>query len=149
MLQDLIDQLEERVEFYDRENTSVSKVNVGWHIEHSLITMGTISDLLAKSDARQFRPTINLSRTLALNIGWLPRGRGKAPKVSRPSELIDAESLLVHVSETKHKIRELDFMEKNQFFWHPYFGNLNLKWAKKFLKVHTQHHLKIVDDVLK
>lgn len=35
------------------------------------------------------------------------------------------------------------------FFKHPYFGNLNVKDAIKMLKLHTRHHIDIINDIIK
>jgi hypothetical protein len=40
-------------------------------------------------------------------------------------------------------------LEKNSFFIHPLFKQLNKKQTIKFLKLHTNHHFKIIKDILK
>jgi hypothetical protein len=42
----------------------------------------------------------------------------------------------------------LEKAEKNQFFPHPFLGNLNKKQTIHFLSIHTLHHLKIINDIL-
>ncbi|MFN8364825.1 MAG: hypothetical protein U0T78_06125 [Cloacibacterium normanense] len=35
-------------------------------------------------------------------------------------------------------------LPSQSYIEHPYFGHLDVKQTLKFLKIHTQHHLKIV-----
>ncbi len=149
MLSNLINQLEKRIEFHSYLHPETSKVSVGWHIEHSLITLEKISDLLSQSNPDDFRRQVNISREIAFGLGWLPRGRGKAPKVTLPKEKIDEQSLNEHLDQARQKIKELNQLHKSQFFTHPYFGDLNLKRSKRFLAIHTKHHLKIMDDIVR
>ena len=37
----------------------------------------------------------------------------------------------------------------NAYFRHLIFGNLNKKRTIRFLQIHTAHHLKIIQDILK
>lgn len=39
-------------------------------------------------------------------------------------------------------------LDENQFFTHTLFKQLNKKQTLKFLGLHTNHHLKIVKDIL-
>ena len=138
-----------RINDHDRVNTRVSQASVGWHLAHSLITLETIADLLVSADPEKPHGRINLTGRVILTLGWIPRGRGKAPKVARPKEETTTSDLEERLARVRQKADQLDALGKDQYFRHPYFGDLNLTWALKFMKVHTRHHLKIVDDILK
>lgn len=45
--------------------------------------------------------------------------------------------------------KKIEHFDKNAFFEHPLFGVLNKKDTMKFLKMHTTHHLKIIQDISK
>ena len=91
----------------------------------------------------------NLTRTLILFVNKIPRGRGRAPKIVQPEGEITSESLKNHFDKTRHMIKKLDTLQANSFFKHPYFGDLNLETTKHFLILHTNHHLKIIKDIIK
>ena len=38
-LETLLNQFESRIPLFAKENSEISKSNVGWHIEHSLLTI--------------------------------------------------------------------------------------------------------------
>ena len=48
-LDNLLNQLETKIEHCETLNQEISLVNVAWHIEHSLLTLDRITDLLIKS----------------------------------------------------------------------------------------------------
>jgi len=51
------------------------------------------------------------------------------------------------IEKAKIKLEELRELNPQQFFNHPGFGNLRLKKTIQFLEIHTQHHLKIIEDI--
>jgi hypothetical protein len=81
--------------------------------------------------------------------GKIPRGKAKAPKVVIPTQVATQEELIAKLEAAQNNISKLDSFSENQFFNHPYFKDLNVKQAKKFLTIHTNHHLKIIEDILK
>ena len=81
------------------------------------------------------------------SINKIPRGKGKAPKVVQPIEPATVALLISKLEIAKNNLNELESLNTNSYFTHPYFGNLNLKKALWFLKLHTNHHLKIIKDI--
>ena len=65
-----------------------------------------------------------------------------------PPEIIVKEDIENQLEKAKENMAMLSILEDNQFFTHPLFKQLNKKQTLKFLKLHTNHHLKIVKDIL-
>ncbi len=147
-LSKLIKSLEEKIPMMDAANTQISSAKVGWHIQHSLMVINSIINGLKQSDPNTYQWKFNLNKTLIFTLGKIPRGKGKAPKVVQPKEEITKDTLLESVEKANISVAELNNVQKNQYFLHPYFGHLNLKPTLKFLKIHTKHHLKIINDIL-
>ena len=82
-------------------------------------------------------------------FGYIPRGKGKAPKQVAPKEEFTTEQLKPLLSTAKSNVDGLSTLDKIVNFNHPYFGVLNKKQTVKFLGIHTHHHLKIIKDILK
>ena len=82
-------------------------------------------------------------------LGFFPRGKAKAPKVVLPEGNITEESLKNSIEKVKIALQDWESLDKNAHFPHPVFGKLNKKSTEWFLKLHTNHHLKIVNDICK
>ena len=89
-----------------------------------------------------------MNKTLIFTLGKIPRGKGKAPKVVQPKEDVTQALLTEDIVKAKENIATLSNGHKNQYFLHPYFGHLNVRPTIKFLKIHTKHHLNIINDIL-
>lgn len=140
--------LEQKVSPTDSTNLKISSKGVHWHIDHSLKVINGVVNSLKKSNSENYQWKFNVTRTFILVKGSIPRGKGKAPKsVVNDSTIVltDIENQLI---EAKKLILELGSLPKNSNFNHPYFGVLNLRMTKLFLKIHTRHHLKIISDIL-
>lgn len=148
-LNNLIDELEQHILFLDKTNASVSKASVGWHIEHSLKVLTQIIDAVEKSDPNTYKWRFNLKSTLVLSFNKIPRGKGKAPKTVLPEGNITHDTLKHHVEKTRFMMNKIENLHPNHYFKHPYFGDMNLKPTKKFIAIHTNHHLKIIKDIIK
>ncbi len=148
-LQKLLDQLETQIIHFDKSKFSISKSNVGWHIEHTLLTLSAITNSLANSNPKDYKWKFNFIRVIVLTMKKIPRGRANAPKVVQPKENYNIDSLKLHLSKTKATIEELNSMAENKYFKHPVFGNIKLKQTIRFLEIHTRHHLDIIKDILK
>ncbi len=147
-LEALIIELSTYIDKKDRINENVSKASVGWHVEHSFLVVSKISEALKQSNPVQYKWKFNFVKTLVYTLNKIPRGKGKAPKTMLPNDVITITNLNTFKVNALVKISELNGLNKNNFFEHPYFGNLNLVETIKFLNIHTQHHLTIINDIL-
>lgn len=148
-LYQLISQLESKIPFHEKTNPTVSSSTVGWQIEHSLKTIYQIALAIKNSNPQEYQWKFNKSKLFISIIGFIPRGKAKAPKVVLPDETISEKSLINSLQNVKAILEEWKSFDKNAYFKHPFFGNLNKKSTMWFLKLHTNHHLKIVNDICK
>lgn len=144
----LISSLEEKINMMEQEQTQISTVKVGWHIQHCLLVINNVITNIKHSDPKTYQWKFNLNKTLILTFGKIPRGKGKAPKGVQPKDEVTQIILLEGVSKAKENIVSIANIQKNQYFLHPLFGHLNLKPTIKFLKIHTKHHLDIINDII-
>jgi hypothetical protein len=147
-LNDLIGQIENNLPHWKKQNTTISQATVGWQLDHSLLVINGIIAQLAKSNPKDYQWRPNWKRVYIKLRNNIPRGKAKAPKQVCPAETITIEMLQDKLILAQNSLKVLESLPKNSFFTHPYFGDLNLKAAIWFLKLHTQHHLKIVNDII-
>jgi hypothetical protein len=148
-LGNLITELEHKIPKQEFINETVSKSSVGWHTEHTLLTINLILDQLKRSDPNDYKWKFNLRKLFIFTINKIPRGRAQSPNPVRPKNDFTTETLKKHLETVKEKIKELQTLNPNAYFTHPFFGQLNLKPTIKFLKLHTKHHIDIVNDIMK
>ena len=137
------------IQFKDITREQVSKVPIAWHLDHSLKVINKIHGVLKNSDPTVYEKRFSFSRAFIFLFGYIPRGRAKSPASVLPSYDIKTEEILSQLEEARLNFRELETLDRNANFVHPIFGHLNTKQTKRFLEVHTKHHLKIVSDILR
>jgi hypothetical protein len=147
-LVEFICELESQIHEYDLVNPNISKGSVGWHIEHSLLTLNLIIEAMNKSNPDNYKWTFDKRRSFVTLLGKIPRGKVKAPTVVLPTVDFNPDTLQQHISFSKEKIKSLEKLKPNNYFKHPFLGDFNLKPAKKFLEIHTKHHLNIIKDII-
>lgn len=147
-LTEQLNDLEKTISKHEILNTSVSKSNVGWHIEHTLLTINRVIEALKKSNPNHYKWRFKLPRILVFVLNKIPRGRATSPKIVTPINY-DLDSLRAHLTLAKSNVENLKVIPSNHYFNHPYFGNLKLDKTIKFLELHTNHHLEIIHDILK
>lgn len=143
----LIRELEERIPYHDTLNDKVSSSHVGWHIEHALLTINKIIADCKKSNPKDYKWRFKLPRILVFTWNKIPRGRAKSPQVVIPKEY-DINTLKEHVQLTKMNLQDLPNISSDQYFNHPFFGDLKKAQTIQFLKIHTNHHLEIITDII-
>jgi hypothetical protein len=148
-LQKEIAELEQMINHSDQLNPKVSAKAVGWHIDHSLKAINGICGLLKKSDPKEYQWKFNLSRSLVYTFNYIPRGVGRAPKTVVATLEISKEELIEQLEKAKVHTGEVENLSAKSHFKHPYFNLLDLRRSKKFMRLHTRHHLKIMYDIVK
>ncbi|KAA1247871.1 DUF1569 domain-containing protein [Aquimarina sp. RZ0] len=137
------------IQFRDRINTNVSRKSVAWHLDHSLKVINTISEVLISSDPERYQHRFNWIRFILFTLRYMPRGKGKSSVFVLPPDKIKTEDLLSQLEIARNHLDQLESLDKNSNFIHPLFGQLNKRQTRRFLKMHTIHHLGIVMDILK
>ena len=129
-------------------NPVVSKSSIGWHIEHVLLTMNLVIEAIHKSNPDNYKRNFNFNRLLVFSLNKIPRGKVKAPRMVRPQEDFTTDSLKSHLEKVKSNLEKLSTLSANNYFEHPFMGQLNLKPTIRFIKIHTNHHLNIIKDII-
>ena len=146
--QELLKTLESKIDKLESINLSVSTSSVGWHIEHSLLVINVVIDDLQKSNPENYKWKFNFNRMIVFTLNMIPRGRAKARSIVTP-KIYNSETLKAHLQITKETIKKLIMITHDNYLTHPSLGHLKLKDTIKFLNIHTRHHLKIINDILK
>ena len=146
-LKTLVNQLESHIVDFEKKKVAISQSSIGWHIDHSLMVINGIINQLKKSNSEQYKWRLNWNRIFIQSINKIPRGKAKAPKVVQPIEPATADLLISKLEIAKNSLVDLETLNANSYFTHPYFGDLNLKNTLWFLNLHTNHHLKIIKDI--
>ena len=148
-LEEQLAEIESLVHKYDLLNERVSSATIGWHLEHILLVLDRSLYALQTSIVADYKPKTSFKKIIILFTGKIPRGVGKAPKVALPmNENISPGHLQQKIGALKKQLFASNNLPENHFFPHPYFGDLKLKTAIRFLEIHTLHHLKIVRDIV-
>ena len=152
MMENIIAQLqkiESLLPKVDVMNEKVSKASVGWHLEHLLLILNSSLKGLTMTDPKDYNPKFSLKKFVFLNFGLIPRGKIRAPKQFIPLEVPTQESILKLMSLAKERLEATTNLPEKSFITHPFLGDFDKKTTLRFLWLHTNHHLKIVDDILR
>ena len=134
---------------YLTENTAVSKGTIGWHILHNLKVINGVYAATSASDPSQYRWKFSFPRLVVFFTGKIPRGKAKSPKQVQPAKDFTEADIVAELEKAQQNAANFDTLKAGSFFKHPFFGALTLPKTKKFLAIHTNHHLHIMRDILK
>ena len=146
-LKAIVAQLESYSTDFEKSNLTVSNATIGWQIDHSLLVINSVIEQLKNSNPEQYKWRFNKMRIFIQIINTIPRGKVRAPKLVNPMERATFEDLNAKLALAKKNISDLEKLPAKSYFTHPMFGDLNLKSTIWFLKLHTKHHLKIIQDI--
>ncbi|AOW21509.1 hypothetical protein [Urechidicola croceus] len=144
----LLNEIEADIDFRDKLNPTISKADVAWHLYHSLKTINTICEALKASNPEDFKSTFGLPKIFVMTFGIIPRGKARAPKSVKPPENILTKNIKSQLELARENVSLIQGLDRKKNFYHPIFGYLNKNKTIRFLGIHTNHHLKIVRDIL-
>lgn len=145
----LITELESKLPFIEQKNEAVSKASVGWHLEHSLLALIKMISAVEHSNPADYKRKFNIKLAVVLLLNKFPRGRANVPDSVKPGDVINKDTIAPLLSKAKQKAASFEKLSRNKFFTHPFFGDLRLKQARKIIAIHTNHHIKIINDILR
>ena len=144
----VLNDFEKQAPLYLNNNKMVSEANVGWHIMHSCLVITSISEAIRRSDPSLYKKQFSWKAFLVLLLNKIPRGKAKAPSFTQPASEVTMSMVLQQIEDARKSADLLSTADKNKYFTHPIFGDLQLPTAIKFLYVHSYHHEKIIKDIL-
>ena len=144
----LLQEIQGAIPFHALQEDTVSAASVGWHLAHVLLVLQGILEALKKSDPAEYQWTFNWRRTVILTLQKIPRGKARAPKSAHPKTEITDEGLRDQLAAVNQALQGVVELTKHHFFVHPFFEKLNKPTTLLFLRIHTKHHLKIVQAIM-
>lgn len=148
-LASLLTELESKLPYIEKKNDAVSKASVGWHLEHTLLALIKMVTAVQHSNPADFKKKFNLKRFIVLQMGKIPRGKAKVPDAVNPPADTDIQSVKELFTKGKQKAMLFEGFNADKFFTHPVFGDVRVKQARKVIAIHTNHHIRIINDILK
>jgi len=147
-LHKILDQIESHIPNHEKENPLVSQSCIGWQLDHSLLVINGVVAQIKSSNPENYKWKFKWIRTYIQITNKIPRGKVRVPKSVKPVDVATVEELKIKLEQARKGIAELENLPPNSYFTHPFFGDLNLKTTFWFLKLHTNHHLKIINDIV-
>lgn len=144
-----LDEVASYVAVRDSMNSEVSEAAVAWHMDHIYLMVNQLHKALQYSDENNYKADSNKTRDYVFNSKTLPRGKVTAPEPVRPKGDITINTLQMHYNEALATVEKLPTLAENKHFNHPTLGTINRDETITFLTIHTEHHLKIIRDILK
>ena len=144
----LLTKLESYLELHQKLNNTISSESIGWHIAHSCQVINTITNAIIHSDPSKAKPKFSFLYHQIMLTNNIARGKAKAPNIVIPKNTITRVEIVEEIERAKANLQTLASTHQNKYFTHPIFGDLNVPKTLKFFAVHTNHHLKIIQDIL-
>ena len=132
----------------DTINGKVSEASVAWHMDHIYLMVNQLHKALKYSDEINYISESNTTRDYVFNSKTLPIGRVTAPEIVSPQKNVTLKTLQMHYDEALASAEKMPLLAEKKNFKHPILGTLNRDETIQFLNIHTEHHLKIIRDIL-
>ena len=148
LIEESLNALEKVLPSFEQKQEGISAVNVGWHIDHSLKVINRVSNALKESNPKNYKGTLSFVKFYIFLTGNIPKGKVKAPKHVVENGFISKESIEKQLNIAKQNLQEIKNLPAKSHFSHPVFGMLPLKKGQRFMAIHTNHHLKIINQII-
>lgn len=137
---------------------AVSAWSPAQHLEHVCLVAAAVLERLdalrsgGEREDRREHGSPRLAGRAVLMAGRIPRGRGQAPDFSLPAKVPGRSALRELCSRVGRQVTETaahaaSFRGVRGVIRHPLLGWLNAAQWWRFLRVHSEHHLAIVEDI--
>jgi hypothetical protein len=130
----------------------VSGWSVAQHLDHVIKVNASVANGLLSANLEPLPKGMNILGHVILTIGRIPRGRGRSPArmVGARVTGLEIDAALSSLERSLAKVKELDLAKPSPpVIGHPRFRALTAPEALRFMAVNTDHHLRIIDDVLR
>ena len=124
-----------------------SSWNVGQQIEHCCLVIGGVHDALQRSQPPVPRAKISLVRRGVFLTGRIPQGRAQAPRSVHPEPAPARAHLDACLQQARQQVEAIRAMAPDAWFKHFVFDVLKRDEALRFLQIHTDHHLRIIQQI--
>lgn len=144
-----LDEVASYVAVRDSKNLEVSEAAVAWHMDHIFLVVNQIYKTLEQSEESIYKNEFNIKRAYVFTFNTMPRGKATAPESVRPKENVDINTIQIHNDLALTTVEKFSNLPEKKHINHPVLGTMNKDKTIKFLTIHTEHHLKIIRDILK
>jgi Protein of unknown function (DUF1569) len=134
-------------DFADEKNEKTSAWTVGMQAHHALLAANVILGTLIESTPGERKEGRSLKRAVIMKLGKIPRGRGKSPDAAIPSIDVSKEELENLLASAREKLEKTENTAPDAWWDHFLFGVMTRDTTLKFLNIHTEHHLSLIDDI--
>lgn len=142
-----VEKLETFTEYSHAVALDVSSWTVGQQISHCCLVLRNVTMLLRRSGPEPEEPKLTRFGEMVFEAGQIPRGRGKAPASVVPEIGPSAHELSEQLAKARKANATLAGLPEEATFEHPYFGVLDKRHSVRFLEIHTDHHIRIIEDI--
>ena len=121
------------------------------HLDHIVKVSASVVNRLLDLDAPASKGASLLGRII-MTIGRIPRGRARSPERLRGARVsaVDLHAALAKLEGKLALLSDAHLAEtRGAIVPHPRFGGLRPGQALRFTAIHNDHHLRIIDDILK
>lgn len=129
----------------------ISGWSVAEHVDHLVKVSSAVVGRVREENAPPEPRGISFIGRVILACGWIPRGVGKSPARVHGARAtpVELEASLQKLEKSVAAVAPSMIDRRTPIVPHPRFGGLTPAQALRFAVVHNEHHLKIVEEILR